>query len=485
MGRRRKPSKGIPQWDEKLEMLRIFFGCSAYDDRELTFAILGRRGLDRLDFEEEHRKLTESLRKYGHNDPDGSTGKLMLGHLVDRIQERWQEARMPSPMADEDMRTVILRYSAEDFVKQLFVPGTPGRDTALASLGIPEEGKVETVGPDDTDSFNVVMPVNPHVYQRQWKAAILEALKIRRLDQKLHYLTPSAEGHWRAVVSSGAYMQYEECKLALYKLFNDEQDHTLPDFFHNGADGAVMLGCGAGAKDELIIQGILDCGGPASIYYGLVDVSPYMLDSAAYRLKEVLRANGLEGRVHILPLRYDFVDSFHGAGKKLRRPNRNVAWFLPGGTLGNLDEDRFFRSIVREGRSGDLVVVGVETVGSGEVVLEKEVLRKKYDIPAVRQFVSEPLRDLMKYAQVEESPQIKVDTVPNEREPTNPFSCVEKSVSVEVWVDLAGHHMTLLTSTRYDEKELIRYAEDRGIAWQASISSPLNERFRQLVFRLN
>lgn len=499
MTNRKKRSRGIPDWNAKLDALCIFFG-NPFSIPELACAILARDPKKKESYDQDHHNVAGMLPKYDKSNPTGDTGRMVLSGLTDRFRERWIERDLNPNLSDEEIRTLILWGDIDDFVTRLFPPGY-ARDLALGvsptTLGSAGDGdshdtsSSELILSTNNHRYSVSIPSQPHAFmESSMDIAMRVALKSKRVDQKYHYLTPRAEGNWRSVVNSGTYRQYEDCKMALIDLFKEE---TWRNFFRDGADGCVMLGCGAGSKDEFIIDSMLECSGDkptASLHYELVDISPYMLRAARYRLAQSLQKKGQDSRVTVGSHEYDFVDGFTGAGAELCRPDRNVAWFLPGGTLGNLDENRFFNSLASESRSGDLVVVGAETISGGGTPIDREMLKRKYDIPQVRQFVEEPFQSLLRAANIAATPPIEVDVVPGETRPVNPYSEVRGAVTVEVAIDInrgkdkVGKKdlVALLTSTRYDEDELVAFVEQRQFKFVMSVTSSFNERYKQFVF---
>lgn len=458
-----RSQKGILDWSLKKEALRSFFG--QFGDRELAIAIFGLPQVA-SSYNNDVESLRGSFKSWNEHEPSGTAGRRFLDELVKRLIER-QPDLVSQP--DSELRNVIVRGTFQHFLELL---PKKTRDIIEAQFAASEPTTPLTAKTND-------------MFHPQWisrnpsQESIRNALTRGRIDQKFHYLTPDAEEVWRDVVGSGAYLQYDACKIALAILCGDEGGVWQQFYRNEGADGAIMLGCGAGTKDLLIIRSMVSLSQSEKLHYALVDFSPWMLDAAYYQVDRNLAIDGLSGRVELTSRRQDFVNNFAGAGKVLARSGRNVAWMLPGGTIGNLNEWRLFESLGTESRAGDLFVVGAETVGSGDTP-ETVSLAKKYDTPEVRRFVEMPFRSVLRTMQIEECPPISVNVV---RGHESGHSKIKGSMTVEVSSIVRGQKICLLTSTRYNEEEFVSFAAQKGFAHETTISSPLNERYKQFVFR--
>jgi uncharacterized SAM-dependent methyltransferase len=208
--------------------------------------------------------------------------------------------------------------------------------------------------------------------------AAKDGLKRGRIDQRVYYLNPDSADYWKDLISSEQYHQYTECKEALEKLVAKP---AWVDFFENAkGDGIVMLGGGSPTKDLVLIKSLLDLSpANATVHYALVDISQYMLMSAFRLIDSALRQMQIRSKVHITTLCWDFMDLI-GARRRLRRDAKNVAWALPGGTIGNLDELHFFESIAAKAAPGDLLIIGAETKRTQAFSALRKLLNDKYRI---------------------------------------------------------------------------------------------------------
>lgn len=461
MSQAQSAAKGIRDWALKKTALYTFFG--QWGDRELAIAILGLPQIA-ASYTNAVESLRGSFKSWHEHQPSGATGRLFLTELVKRLTE--QQPAL-AERQDSEIRSIIVQGTIRQFCE-------------LLPEKVQEIIDVQSVVPACAASQ---MGQANDMFHPQWilrnppQESISAALTRGRIDQKFHYLSPDAEEIWRDVVNSGAYLQYDACKTALSILCGME---IWKCFFRDGgADGAVMLGCGAGTKDLLIIRSMLNLSQIKPLHYSLVDFSSYMLEAAYHQIDRNLAIERLGDRINLTMHKLDFVNSFAGAGRALTRQRRSVAWMLPGGTIGNLDEQRLFESLSAESQVGDLFVVGAETLDPRHL-RDGDHLVEKYNTPEVRRFVEMPFRSVLRTLRIEETPPISVQVVLGQE---SGHSKVKESMTVEVSSMVRGQKIVLLTSTRYNEEEFVSFAAQKGFARETTISSPLNDRYKQFVFR--
>jgi hypothetical protein len=337
--------------------------------------------------------------------------------------------------------------------------------------------------------------INGHVshddaFHRLWvsRSLALERTKAERgrIDQKFYFLNPDSAHTWREVINSGQYRQYLECSDALEEFLADNDVRLWRNFISSeNADGAVMLGGGAPSKDLAVIGGMLDYAPEGiRVHYALVDISIYMLMSSIQLIESSLILENRRRSVELSPLICDFMN-LKGAAPRLRRRGKNIAWFLPGGTIGNLNELAFFQSIHQEAQAGDLLVIGAETLGTVDLEAEKEALIKKYRHPAVRGFLGTPLRaawhELKIHMSLDEAlDHLAIDMVDGL---SSKHSTVPGSATVEISISARGEKTVLITSTRYAEKDFCEFGRGFYFKHEMTVSSRRNKNYKQFVFR--
>jgi hypothetical protein len=186
----------------------------------------------------------------------------------------------------------------------------------------------------------------------------------------------------------------------------------------------------------------------------------------------------------LTPLICDFTN-LQGAGEKLRQGPNSVAWFLPGGTIGNLNEKSVFRSIAQQAKAGDILVLGAETHNNNNADHEKEELIRKYKHPAVRNFLTTPLRAAWHELKLEGVLDEAIDRLTYEvvDGSARGYSAVPGSVAVEIAIRAAGDKkVVLITSTRYAEEQLCEAARAFCFIYKTTFTSLRNANYKQFVF---
>lgn len=448
---------GIRDWIQKREALEILFAANSNEG--LAEKVLGPSGDDAL-----IRAIAGSLKSWATHRPTGSTGTMFVRAVADRLAEIGVEA------TKDTIQGVFCNRSYQDFVYML---------PLSRRKGLPESREFE-----DATTLKSLARTHDLVYLlREPIESFKYPLQRGRIDQKFHYLTPHAATYWKDVVNSGAYHQYDECRNALNKFCNSE--HWNSFFSDKENANCVMLGCGAWSKDYLLIDNMIrHVNAETIINYSMVDFSTFMLKASLHQVNAAMDNHGISHRVQLHPVEQDFLD-LQDRVSILRKPDIPAIWLITGGTIGNINEKRFFDSLSRVMMSGDWLVVGAETFTQPVTVELKRELLKKYDTPEIRRFVESPLytiwlesrRDAAELSRVLKAIKVEVvDAVEHEH------SSVRGSISVEVSVPIDGRKVILLSSNRYLEQELVEFAVYRGFNNIASIESPFNVKYKLFVF---
>lgn len=302
-----------------------------------------------------------------------------------------------------------------------------------------------------------------------------------RIDQKLLFLNSDSAEMWRGLIASEDYRQYEECREALILFLKSP---VWTEFFKSGQGaGAVMLGGGAPKKDTEIIWSMLELlPENTNFSYVLIDFSTEMLKATRRSIFRKLTSHSVRS-VKLEPLESDFMDLHGLTNTLLPRDGKNVAWFLPGGTIGNLNEEDLFRSIASKAHPGDLVVVGAETFVPDSGL--DHVLSKYKNNRAFRLIVENPFRNAW-HAQ-DLGPGVEEVLKGMEIAPVDGYqkgySVVAGAITIETSVKVGSRTIVLLTSTRYKEQEFVDLASKLGFRQEgAAVASPRNEHYKQFVF---
>lgn len=493
--------RGIRDWKDKMKDLENLLG--AFGNQHLAEAILGcDRQTKSLTAQqaEQVASLVGSFKswKLGKSDPTGHVGRRFRANVCARLTEQFEKRGLTAP-SHEEIFSLLVRGSYSQFHNKC-IP-----DDQREAVVLPRDVERAELTPIQENVAPTRTAGEPKLSQPTPAAAALNAaarssyhpvwvhrntryetpkdgILRGRIDQKLHYLTPDAADHWRGVIDADGYRQYEECKAALRTFSSGKLWREFVQV--EGADGAVLLGAGAPHKDFIILKSLAELASANSaIHYALVDYSFYMLDSSFQAVDRMLTSSGLHDRVQLTPVMHDFLDL--RSAEKLRLGDRRVAWFILGGTIGNINERQFLRSVASVASEGDLLVIGAETVELGAAEVVEEALAKKYQLPEIREFLRPALQavwhELKLSGLIDEAlSQLKPHVVSGI---DNEHSVVEGTKTVEVAMTVKGRRMILLTSTRYDDEPLQQFAKRFGFISEAPVVSDLNPQYKLFPFR--
>jgi hypothetical protein len=484
----------IKDWKVKKEIVRIAFGQLRQND--VPDMILDANTFD----EEKYGFAWESLLEmYGHrfdkqriNVGPNSKYRVFFSELSEQLG------------CDEVIPgTSIIEKSASDFVKTLPKTTTENLISALHQGGVQLEFRsaIEAL-------FNVELPIvtndNFVGYEqdlnlipeniKSWYPiyytpnetlpTIQEGIAKGHIDQSLYYQNTDAVTRWFSITNDEFYTGFDQCKTGLLKLSRQQQ---WIDFTRDAdCDGIVML-CGGGAhsKDAVLIKSLLDGfknrEKPASqdkkIRYTLVDRSSAMLEVSRSKIAELLDKRDGHDFIEISALRRDVMSM---NGSEPVRGNGKLAWFNTGGTLGNLDEAQFFKSLNQAALKDDLLILGVSCVDDGE--LDFSALAKEYERDVVKNLVAVPLSVVWSTLNVDERTETTISSIVVEAIP-NELSAVKNSITVVAKLpsETMGE-IILFKSSRYNEHSLTDFAKEYG--WEHIVSiDGLDGSFKQLMFR--
>lgn len=456
-----KPHK-ITDWDQKREALNTVLGV--WTNEELVRSTLGPQAT-----EDEVATIAGSLKSWNSHRPTGSSGKRFCQKLAEWFVNAGSRADIGH------IKHVIVDGSYKEFCS--LIPQDRRLGLVLTKPAAPPPPAADSID----DRFVAI-----YVLRHPPSQTLSTAFARRRIDQKFHYMTPDAAANWKGIVDSGVYKQYGDCHSALREVC--ESDLWRSFFTSDGGVGCVMLGCGAPSKDVLLINAMLGVASPdVSVQYTMVDFSSFMLKSSIHAVEAILRNQGNRSRVKLHQLESDFLDLTRRETVLLQGAGRPAVWLITGGTIGNLDEREFLTSMRRIVRPGDLFIMGAETISIEDQQVPVDQLRKKYDTPEVRRFVEAPLHSLWRETgrDMDELKsalrRIKIDVVDGLQQG---HSAVPGAWSVEVSLDIDGVKLVLATSTRYDEAEFVAFAGKYRLELEWSVPSPLNARYKQMVFKV-
>ncbi|MGP0104052.1 L-histidine N(alpha)-methyltransferase [Rhodoblastus sp.] len=452
---------GIFDWDEKFTNI-IEVLARGGSDIQIAAWVLGADSKFAADTKAAE-ELAGSFKSWSKHRPTGNQGKRFVDCLMVRLSELGCD-----PLV---MRSAFLNSSYRDFL-ELFPPEKRIAFKAPRDNGCHGHSSSRV---SNSDAFH------PFWIHRQ---APFERVKLDhgRIDQKFYYLSPDSAHSWRGMINAGQYRQYLDCTESL-EFFLDDRTYWLDSIKRRGITNVVMLGAGAPLKDNAIINSILELDPNTTIHYTLVDISIYMLMESFQLIDSALIVQGRRDRIDLVPLICDFTN-LQGASEMLRQDGNSIAWFLPGGTIGNLNEKLTFRSIAQQAKAGDILVLGAETRNSNEKI-EKEELIKKYKHPAVRDFLATPLRAAWHELNLGVSLNEAIDnlTIDVVDGLAQGYSAVPGSAVVEIAIHANAQKVVLITSTRYAEEHLCEAARAFHFIHKTTFTSHRNKNYKQFVFQ--
>jgi Histidine-specific methyltransferase, SAM-dependent len=310
--------------------------------------------------------------------------------------------------------------------------------------------------------------------------AMLDLLKQQFIEQKVCYITPRSARAWYDFLNAPRYGQNIQCRKSLQSLLTGEQWKTTIN--QNNFLGSVMLGGGSVEKDRDIVVGMLSQTSRQDLSYAIVDYSDLMIQETLNGLD--IYSEQLTDRVDLYGVKCDFYE-LPGHARDFRSRDGVIAWFIPGGTLGNLDEDRFLSSLRDSSKVGDIFSVGVDLVPQSVDSFFEERLKDKYRAGYVKNFFRDALLTSWE-GNIGHSAALEALAVSEPelvRGAVSCYSCVPNSVTLHLTAKTSGMNSVLLTSTRYSESELVTFIEKYGFSHVESFAAEPENEFKQLLFR--
>ncbi len=486
---------GIKDWKLKKEIVRIAFGQMRQND-------VPDQVLNANDFDESNYGFTwdNLLGMYGHrfdkeriNIGPNSKYRIFFNELSEQLG--CDEVVHGTSIIDGDAKefvNTLPRNTKEKLVSALKQGGVQFefRD-ALASLFKTNHDSIYlNLSNKKQQHLNLISVINKSWYPIYYTPSekmpnIQEGLESGHIDQSLYYQNTDSVNRWFSITNDEFYTGFDQCKTGLLKL--SRHNEWLKFIRQSTCDGIVML-CGGGAhsKDAVLIKCLLDAierrdgtfDKSKKMNYTIIDSSSAMLELSRNNIEALLDKNDGHNFIKINALRRDVMSM---NGSEPVRNHGNLAWFNTGGTLGNLDENRFFESLSQVSQKNDLLILGVGCIGkNGEIDLK--ALAKEYEREVVRDLVAVPLSAVWGTLNVDETPEeaialIQVDAV------VDIYSAVPNSVTVVAKLpSKAMGDIILFKSSRYREEALVDFA--RQYQWEqiASIDG-LDSSFKQVVLR--
>lgn len=225
--------------------------------------------------------------------------------------------------------------------------------------------------------------------------------------QKFMYYDSNAVNNWGALIrdSIEQYPNYVHCLKSLNGFLSGPLWRSMIE--DNQLTRTISLGAGTPEKDRQIVR---------SFYTGQSDddwrkaPAHYIVDSSLYMLVETVRAlqYGQSDRqtweTEIIPVSGDFLalrDLIPELATGENGTKKNTAFFMLGGTIGNINPSSFMESICHVAHAGDILVISAEFMPDDEADQEtfREKLAKKYDHESAKRLVAPAAHAVLRGAQ--------------------------------------------------------------------------------------
>lgn len=466
---------GIRDWDKKLAAIGIIYEVGVYTD--IADSALAK--FPEYD-EEEISRLRYNIKSWFKTQPNfGPKGKGWFLNILAN------ELGCPEHVTG----ITLVRCSFEDFLSYLpkedreKIEKRWAHEYAEKSYDQVSEQKLAAaeVSSIEHSDFHPLL-----VSKSLPTETIKHGLRRGRIDQKLMYQNPESAETWEGVVNCADYPMYDHCRDALGRL--TETDGWQNAFGSNGPKSVVMLGGGgAGSKDTLLLSKLLkkyDYSNESPLSYIIVDSSPYMIVRSLQFIHSKESILNLQGNHAIQTVVYDIMKL--SGDTPLRYCGKPAAWFLTGGTIGNLNEQEFFQSVADIAEKDDLLVVGIDSIKPGDEDELSQELDIIYNNDALRWLITSPLRAVLTEINSEESmksalSRVNVQAVEGY---SNGYSLVPGSMSAVFSIDIDEREIVLLTSTRYNKESFIDFAAKFGWEYVDESASSMRDTFQHLAFKL-
>lgn len=454
---------GIRDRDDKTRALKLLLKVKS--NREMMSALLQKAPRD-IKYVTSAEKLANSFKSWApgphSHAPTGDAGRTFLGAIRHYLQSLGCEHTA--------IEEVVEHGAIDDFI-----------DLIPLRLTTPSIDRLRRYPTQDERMLDVV--ADPDA----WPPSVEQGFRDGTVDQRHCYMSPSAPEAWENLIRSGTYDQYEDCLEALEAFLATSEWKNFCRI--TKPDGAVACGAGSSTKDLAIIRS-LQSHVPKDrevLTYAVVDCSHSMMEATVDRIRKALPFINHARPTNVRPVKSDFLNLRRTPS--LRRQGAPVAWFINGGTIGNVNEAMFLNSIRRRAEPGDLLAISMETIpesaesGAGRDEYISRLI-KKYDTPVVREVVRPAMSAIWPQLRHPESidsalESILVKPVDGTR---YGYSQVPNSLTIEISTTGGCKDVVLVTSSRYHERDFVSFAALEGFRHVVSTEGTQNPSHKMLAF---
>ena len=294
----------------------------------------------------------------------------------------------------------------------------------------------------------------------------------KSIDQKFLYLDPISVKNWGALIASEEYIIYGHCLSALRKTLATP---TWKESVKSEKINCIVdLGVGAGEKDNLIIKNFIRLTESKKIVQlVIIDTSIPMLELTISQLKQYLKSK--KELINFYAVRTDFMKL--GRSKEIIRFDKgNVVFFSLGCTFCNLDETQFLTSINNIIRSGDLLVIGVETYEPTRKEESTEEQKQVYNNDALKKLATIPLKMISE----EFEDKIALSDIEIVKSNSPKYSHIKNSENIII--KDKKRDIDLAVTSRYNESDFKEFVESFGFELKDSVEATENSHYKHFIF---
>jgi hypothetical protein len=472
--------QGITDWPAKQAFLRSIY--DVLNNKSLVQNIVEGWVTNRDILIEEVERCYETFRRWRASKPSN-----------ERSRRFWQQV-----IEDKDLENIgvnkLITSSITEFVH--FFRKDPQMKTAISELLADSSSELKRETAEALKEKYLNQAANGYleydegheldVYNLTGHLAMnfeghLTGIESGRIQSTMFYNVPEAAKAWEKLVDSENYGMYLECLLSLKKLLSGNAWRTSIEDASLAYRSAVMLGGGGSPeKDWELATGILNLlEDNERIEYRMNDISPFMIQYSAKFLHRRLVKQKMNDRVS---MRYDWSD-FLELDMHFNRPQSNgVVWALLGGTIGNVSERNFFRSLNGPSQKDDLLIIGIDTHDDEDIEEFEKRMSSEYRCKELDALLAVPFTNEAN----EDQPivEVKIDTY--KKHGISNLSDIPNSRTAVFYSDSPGANSckcVLAHSTRYDVSEFLNFAE--RLHWKCVDSASASDKstFKQLLLR--
>jgi len=182
-----------------------------------------------------------------------------------------------------------------------------------------------------------------------------QIIRDKKIDQKFLYLNPNSINEWKNIEEGNAEDRLVIGAKAASESFKKCIESSLWKNLLKVSDTYIDIGVGVGVKTEKVLEQIINESIEHPFYIVPIDYSPSMLDIAIKRLSQHL--HGKKKSIFIDGIRMDFMEMSDAKELLQNDKDKHSIFSFWGGTLGNIDEEKFINNLKSVMQKDDIFVL--------------------------------------------------------------------------------------------------------------------------------